>query len=318
VTTVLVIDPAAERWTERLGAAVPAARCLGARDEAESIGLAPEAEAIVALAHLVPGRVVAAAPRLKWIQALTTGTDRFDGMSELGDEVIITSARGVHGPQMSELAFLHMLALARRLPDMLANQRAARWERWPQPLLDGKTAVIVGVGAIAEELAPRCRAFGMRVVGVGSREDAPGFDAMFSYARLADAAAQADFLIVLVPLRADTRGLVDARVLAAMKPGAFLVNLARGGVVDEAALIEALRAGRIAGAGLDVFSTEPLPADSPIWALPNVIVTPHVGGLSDVYMEQVAPLVIENLRAFASGRLGDMRNVVRRAPSRGR
>ena len=214
---------------------------------------------------------------------------------------------------MSEMALLHMMALWRDLPAMLANQRAHRWERWPQKLLLGKTVVLLGVGAISEELARRCQAFGMRVVGVSdARRAAPGFDAVLPRERLHEAAAMADALVVLVPLTPATRGMVDAAVLAAMRPEAILVNLARGPVVDEVALVSALREGRIAGAGLDVFDVEPLPAASRLRDMPNVIITPRVGGMSDTYARQALPLVEENLRAFLAGELDRLRNRVER------
>jgi D-2-hydroxyacid dehydrogenase (NADP+) len=134
---------------------------------------------------------------------------------------------------------------------------------------------------------------------------------MMPRTRLAEAAALADFLIVLVPLSAETRHLIDARVLAAMKPTAVLINLARGPLIDEPALIARLQAGLLGGAALDVFETEPLPPNSPLWDMPNVIVTPRIGGMSDVYAEQVLPLIVHNLRAFAEGRLDAMKNVAR-------
>jgi len=252
-------------------------------------------------------------PRLRWVQALTTGVDHLLGLPSLRPEMLVTNARGIHGPQMSEMAFLHMISLLRDFPGMLANQRARRWERWPQRLLLGKTAVLLGIGAISEELALRCKAFAMRVVGVSdARTEAPGFDAVLPRARLREAAAEADALVVMVPLTDGTRRMVDRGVLEAMKPSAILINLARGPVVDEVALVEALRAGRIAGAGLDVFEVEPLPPESPLWDMPNVIVTPRVGGMSDVYAQQALPLLEENIRAFLSGDATRLRNLVRR------
>jgi phosphoglycerate dehydrogenase-like enzyme len=182
-----------------------------------------------------------------------------------------------------------------------------------QRLLAGKTVVIVGIGAIAGELAKRCQAFGMRVVGVSdSRTAAPHVDAILPRARLTQAAALADFLVILVPHSEATHHLIGKDVLESMKPDGVLINIARGDVVDEAALIEALRAGRIGGAGLDVFHTEPLPQDSPLWDLPNVFITSHIGGMSEDYGEQVLPLLIENLTAYFAGTPQAMRYIVRR------
>jgi D-2-hydroxyacid dehydrogenase (NADP+) len=195
----------------------------------------------------------------------------------------------------------------------LATQDAHRWNRVEQSLLADRTAVIVGVGSIAEELAMRCKAFSMRVVGVSDgRSQAPGFDAILPRARLTEAAAQADFLIVLVPQTAETTGLIGASVFNAMKPSGVVINIARGGVVDEDALIAALRVGTIAGAGLDVFRTEPLPKDSPLWDMPNVFITSHIGGMAETYGEQVMPLLVENLRTFVAGQPEKMRFIVKR------
>ena len=203
------------------------------------------------------------------------------------------------------------MSLARDFPRIVGNAQARRWERWPQRLLWGKTAVLVGVGSISEELARRCVAFGMRVLGVSDgRRSVDGFERIFPRRSLGDAAALADFLIVLTPLTPETQGLISRDVLARIKPGGLLLNLARGPVVDEAGLIDALVSGRLAGAGLDVFTIEPLPVDSPLWTLPNVLVTPHIGGMSDSYAEQVAPVILHNMRAYLSGDLDDMRNRV--------
>ena len=149
------------------------------------------------------------APKLRWIQSLTSGTDAIVKLRNLRPEVTVTSTRGMHGPQMSELVFMAMLALSRDYPRMWRNQQAQRWERWPQPLLAGKSAVIVGVGAISECLAPRCRAFGMQVIGVSSAQRAvPGFDRLFARSQMHQAAALADFLILVVPYSSDTHHLI--------------------------------------------------------------------------------------------------------------
>jgi len=150
------------------------------------------------------------------------------------------------------------------------------------------------------------------VLGISQSSRAvPGVDRMYRREELKEAVAAADYFVVIVPFSPDTDKIVDRSVLDAMKPSAFFINVARGGVVDEAALIEVLREGRIAGAGLDVFETEPLPQDSPLWAMDNVIITPKVGGMTDVYVEQSAPIVRHNLLAYRDGRLSDLINVVR-------
>ncbi len=170
---------------------------------------------------------------------------------------------------------------------------------------------IFGVGLIAEVLAPMCKAFGMTVVGVSSApRKVPGFDRMHGRDELGRVVGGFDFFVLLTPLTAATRNAIDATVLDAMKPSSFLVNLARGGVVDETALVEALKAGRIAGAALDVFNEEPLPSHHPFWAMQNVIITTHQGGFCDVYIDYALPTVETNMRAFLKGDLGGMINVV--------
>ncbi len=276
-------------------------------DRDTAIARAAESTILIAKAQHCRAELVRAMPRLAWIQALTPGIEPLQGLG-LAPRVVVTSARGIHGPQMAELALLLMMSLSRRFPRMLANQREAKWERWGQRVLDGRTVVIVCVGAIGEALAARSPPVGQRIVGVSNRSSADGFDELQPRERLPEAAARADFLVLLVPYAADTHHLIDAAVIAAMRTDAYLLNLARGDVVDEAALVEALRARRIAGAALDVFSREPLPAQSPLWSLDNVIVTPHIGGMSDVYARQIVPILLDNVAAFLRGEIGAMRN----------
>jgi D-2-hydroxyacid dehydrogenase (NADP+) len=227
--------------------------------------------------------------------------------------VLVTSGRGVQAAPVSAAALSLMLALSRELPRMVANQPARRWERWASQLLDGHTLGILGVGQIGEVLALKARALGMRVVGVSSgTRPVEGFDRMYARESLREAVGEMDYLVVLTPYSADTHHLVDASVLGAMKPGAFLINVSRGGVVNEADLAHALRANRIRGAALDVFEREPLPADSELWSLPNLIVSPHLGGLNSSYPESVLPLVIDNIRLYKAGKLKELRNIVAR------
>ena len=300
-----------EIYRAGLHSVLPDVPTIVAANEAEAVAKADAATIVVGLAHQVSQAIVDAAPGLQMIQALTTGTDALDRLVLPGG-VIITSARGSHGPQMAELAFLFMLALARRFPETLHNQTNARWTRWPQPVLQGSTVVVFGIGIIAEDLARRCQAFGMHVLGVsGGRDSAPGFDKVVPRTAFQTVAAKADFLIILAPYTVANHHAVNAEILAACKPSAFLINMARGGVVDEAALIEALQAGRLAGAGLDVFATEPLPDTSMLWRMDRVIVTPHIGGYSTSYAQDLRDLVCHNVACFSAGNIGGLRNLVR-------
>jgi D-2-hydroxyacid dehydrogenase (NADP+) len=310
---ILVYEPdsAADTRTygEALAPAFPGHAIVATANRAEALARAPETTVLIAKAQDISAELLGTMPRLGWIQALTTGIDPLLALN-LPSSIIVTSARGIHGPQMAELTLLLMMALSRNFPQMLANQREAKWERWGQRLLVGKTVVIVGVGAISEALAARCKPFGLKVIGITNRRVAEHFDELHPRQRLHEAASRADFLVLLVPYSPETHHLIDASVLAAMKPTAHLINVSRGSVVDEAALIAALQSRRIAGAGLDVFAQEPLPPGSPFWALDHVIVTPHVGGMSDVYAEQIVPLLVHNIRAYLAGNSAAMLNRV--------
>ncbi len=306
---VLIYAEQAEEYFALLKPQFPEVEFFPAYSREAAQPVIADVEVIFTLAHVIPRALLAQARSLKWLQSMTTGTDALIGV--LPSHVLLTSCRGAHGPQMSELALLYMLALNRNLLRMLKAQAECKWDRYAQPVLEGKTIVIVGVGYLAEHLAARCKLFGMRVLGVsGVPRTVPDFDEIYPRTALRAAAAQADFLVLLVPYAKETHHLVDSEVLAAMKPTAFLINLARGGVLDEAAFIAHMRAGRIAGAALDVFNKQPLPADSPLWHLPNVIITPNVGGHSERFVEQTLAIAIPNLRAFLEGRIGDMQNVV--------
>jgi phosphoglycerate dehydrogenase-like enzyme len=195
---------------------------------------------------------------------------------------------------------------------MMENQKHRKWERWPQRLLLGKTAALVGVGAISEEIAIRCQAFGMNTIGVSeSRANARGFDRILPRSRLVEAAGESDFLIAVVPYARETHHLINGHVFSAMRKSSVFINIARGDVVDEAALIHHLQNGKIAGAGLDVYAEEPPAPDNPLWDMANVIMTPRIGGMSDIYAQQALPLLIENMHAYLEGRPEDIRNIVR-------
>jgi D-2-hydroxyacid dehydrogenase (NADP+) len=260
--------------------------------------------------------VVRDAPRLKWIQALGTGVDNIIDLPSLGKEVLVTNVRGIHGAPVSEATIAYMLSLARDLPRASVAHDKGQWERWPAALLAGKTVGILGVGLIAEYLAPICKALHMTVIGIsGSPREAKGFDRMAHRDDFVKVVPELDFLVALAPLTAETRGIVGARVFAAMKPTAYLVNVARGGVVDEPALIAALESGQIAGAALDVFAQEPLPASSPLWRTKNVTIFSHLGGYSQGYEDRAMPTIAGNMAKFLSGDLKSMINIVRKPAS---
>jgi D-2-hydroxyacid dehydrogenase (NADP+) len=270
------------------------------------------ADILMTFGPMMTDDVLRKADHLKWIQALGTGVDNLVDLPSLRPGVIVTNVHGIHGPAMSEAAIMAMLALSRNFPRVVRNQDLHEWHRWPASLLEGKTVGIFGVGAISEALAPKCKVLGMTVVGISSVKRAvANFDRVYARNELADAVKDLDYLIVLTPYSSETRNIVNSTIFSSMKPSAYLINLARGGIVDENALILALEHGQIAGAALDVFSQEPLPKDHPFWSMKNVIVMPHLAGFHDRYANQALPVVEANIEKFLAGDVEHMINVVR-------
>jgi phosphoglycerate dehydrogenase-like enzyme len=310
MTNVLIVNPDADEFRAPLAKAFPDVNIEAVDDDAVA-GFVAEADVIMSRGRWVTHDLVQKSKRLKWFQCLITGVDHLLPVLA-GSDILLTNARGIHGPQMSEIAMLHMLALAREVPQLVRNQDRHIPQRIVPKLLENRTVVILGVGAIAEHTAKVCKAFGMTTVGVtNTPRPVEGFDRMRSRGELLAAAAEADFLLLLLPHTPENDAIIGAAVFKAMKPTAYLVNVARGGVVDEPALIKALQAGEIAGAGLDVFSAWPLPKTSPLWDMKNVFITPFVGGQCDQYVRQAMTIVEPNLRHFLAGRLDRMINVVK-------
>ena len=297
---------------ERLGQRFERVEVTVASSMEEAESALENAEVLITIgAHLgaAAGDVYRRARRLKWVQSFGTGVDNIMGHPDLPPGVAVTNIHGVHGPQVSEAAFAAMLCFARKVPETLRNQQKAHWKKLTCGLLSGKTVGVLGLGAIANDLAPRCRSFGMRVVGFTATPRAvPGFDTVFATAELEQAVVGLDYLVVLTPHTEATRHMINAGVLRAMQPGAVLVNLARGGVVDERDLLRALDEDWIAGAALDVFENEPLPDDSPFWSHPKVIVTPHSAGFHSGYPEQAYAAVAANLERYLSGGVAALEN----------
>jgi len=306
---LLILDSQAEEYRRALEPEFPELVIRACKTENEVGDFIEKAKFL--LTFNISDLLIRKAVNLEWIQALGTGVDAILGLPSLPKGVLVTSTRGIHGPQMSELAVLLMLALTRRFPDTVRNQDKSVWDRWPAELLWMKKVGIFGLGAVGEEIALRCKAFGMTVYGINrSGRGVDAVDRMFGLDGLLTVAREVDYFIVAVPLTPETRGMVGAEVVSAMKPTAFLLNLARGPVVDEKALIRALESRTIAGAGLDVFDEEPLPQGHPFWKMKNVIVTPHVGGTSTFYVSQVLPIFRENLRRYLKGEKHAFINVV--------
>jgi phosphoglycerate dehydrogenase-like enzyme len=237
---------------------------------------------------------VRTAPGLRYVQAVFAGAGQQLAAAGLVREdlerILWASSAGVHATPLAEWSILGLLAFAKDLPRLRRDQAARRWDHYPVPELRGSTVLVVGLGAIGREVARLAEAFGMRVLAVSRREG--DLDALLP---------QADAIVLTLPLTDETRGLLSRERIAAMRPGAILVNVGRGGVVDEAALVEALRSGHLCGAALDVFAEEPLPPESPLWELENAIVSPHTAALSIHENERIVELFAENLRRYLAG-----------------
>lgn len=246
-----------------------------------------------------------AATNLKWYQAINAGLEQLERKGILRRGFAVTSGAGIASVAIAEWILGTMVMLSKDLHVYVRQQAEARWESRRSGELDGKTVGIVGLGAIGRETARRCRAFGMRVIAtrrtVSPGAADPDCDELLPYAKLNYLLEVSDYVVLCLPLTSETRGLIGAGQLAAMKSSGYLLNVARGDVVDQAALGAALKEGAIAGAALDVASPEPLPADSELWTLPNVILTPHMAGNVEGYGRKAAGVFIANLRRYLAG-----------------
>jgi len=284
--------------------------------------LLDSAEALYGIPDVSPdalARTVAANPRLRWVQTMAAGGGAQVAAAGLAaadlERVTFTTSAGVHAGTLAEFALFGVLAGAKTLPRLQAQQRERDWsDRWFMGQVRDQTVVVVGLGAIGRETARLLAAVGARVVGANRSQVAvDGVERTVGLDRLAEVAAEADALVVTLPGAAATTGLVDASVLAALRPGATVVNVGRGTVIDEDALVDALRAGTVGCAVLDVTATEPLPTDSPLWDLPNVVISPHTAALSTAEDRRIAELTAENARRLLDGE--PLRNVVDPADS---
>ncbi|MFQ5595209.1 MAG: D-2-hydroxyacid dehydrogenase, partial [Anaerolineae bacterium] len=259
-------------------------------------------------------------PSVRWIQLHSAGANQLLDTPILQTDIAITTASGVHSTPIAEYTFAQILALRRRIPLMLRYQQRSEWakDRWANfavPELRGATLGVVGYGRIGREAARLGAAFGMNVLAVRrSHAPDPAYPRWASTPdwddsvvqsvdrdNLHDLLARSDFVVIALPLTDATRHIIDAAALRVMKTSAYLINIARGAVIDEGALVRALREGWIAGAGLDVFEQEPLPADSPLWQLDNVILSPHVSSFTPLYDSRATDLFAENLRRYLAG-----------------
>lgn len=267
------------------------------------------AEVILGWSKTIVEDALLATSKLKWVQTWSAGVDTLP-LERLRDKgVLLTSASGVHAIPISESIIGMMLSFSRQLHMAVRHQLKKEWKSdLSVPGLatlgeiSGKTLVIVGVGEIGRETARLAKAFGMRVIGVRrSDKPEPHVDRMYTMDGLHEALGQGDYIVNILPLTAQTRRIFNAAAWNATKEGAYFFNVGRGPTVDTDALMDALKSGRLSGAGLDVFEAEPLPADHPLWDMEQVIITPHVAGSNDRYTERVIAIFTENLKAYAQG-----------------
>ncbi|MER7370870.1 D-isomer specific 2-hydroxyacid dehydrogenase family protein [Nonomuraea wenchangensis] len=258
-----------------------------------------EAEALVYYGSGDPGELRGMlGERIRWVQLPSAGVERLAAAGVITDEPVFTAATGSYGPQVAEHALALMLAAARELP---RYARATSWSPNGSAVFAGSTVAIVGHGGIGRALVRLLEPFGCPVIAVTDRGDAPGAARILPRDRFREALPEADYVVVAAPLTPRTRGMFGAREFALMRPGAWLVNVARGGLVVTADLVEALREGRIGGAALDVTDPEPLPDGHPLWTLDNVLITPHTANPRAAYWRGLAERVEDNVRRFAEG-----------------
>ena len=312
-TILLDFEPGtlSEEQLALVQAAAPDMRILVTRDRAQVERALDEIEIA---AGGFPHDLLPRARALRWLQQWGAGADwllRHPQAAELG--FILTNTSGIHAIPISEHIMGLLLTFARGLHRAACAQVRHEWMSHGQQSifeLAGKTMLLVGVGAIGARTAAVATAFGMRVLGI--RRDpsagAPGVAGMYGPERLLDLLPETDFVVLTVPLTRETYRMIGERELRAMKRTAYIVNIGRGGTIQESVLVRALQEGWIAGAGLDVFEVEPLPADSPLWSMENVIITPHYAGATPAYDERALEILLDNLRRYQAGE--PLRNVV--------
>jgi phosphoglycerate dehydrogenase-like enzyme len=306
IDVVLLTVRWAEEYVDRLRQHLAGAEVVRTQDAAEIARTLARADVAILSGDLDDR--FADAPRLRWVHCDHAGLNKSARPWVFEQGLLVTSSSGRSAPALAEHAILYMLLFAYRFPAFLEAQRAHQWGIPGQDQLRGvigRTVGIVGLGNTGQELATRAQALGMRVLGYRRRaEDVPGVDRLYAAERgesLDDLLRESDFVVLATPLSDATHHLIGARELGLMKPSAVLVNMARGGVVDEAALLSALRDGRIAGAGLDTFAVEPLPAESPLWDAPNVLITPHTTPQVPDRTGRSLAMIAENIRRYRAG-----------------
>jgi len=302
---------------EEIGARFPRIKVLKTSEKTPLRAAIAQAD-ILYTWHL-PREVFPLAKRLQWVHTPAAGVDHLLYPTFVQSDVLLTNSRGLAGDAMADHAFSLILALARRLPDAVRFQVQHRWGQevlWTTPpppvALQGKVLGIVGLGGVGAHLAARARAFGMTVVATrwSSTKKPASVAKVYPPGELSELLAESDFVALCPPLTAQTRGMIGRKELRRMKKSAFLVNVGRGELVQDAAIIAALREGWIGGAALDVFAREPLPRNSVFWNLPRLLITPHYAGTYPEHVTRATALFLENLKWFLAGKTKRLKNLV--------
>jgi phosphoglycerate dehydrogenase-like enzyme len=271
-------------------------------------------EADVIYGLIPPKDLLTRAPRLKWIQMTSAGVDRLRDTDIWRSPITITGVSGIHATPIGEFILQFMLMFAKGAPRCFQMKQKREWQRYPSTVLRGKTLGIIGLGHIGREAARLAKAFGMRVIATKRSAKKTGtaryVDRLMPASELPSLLKESDYAAICTPFTTETRHLIGEKEFQMMKPTAYIINIARGGIIDEAALIKALDEKLIAGAGLDVTEREPLPAESRLWDFPNVILSPHVSGGQEDYMARATELFYDNLKRYLTGK--KLRNVIDR------
>jgi phosphoglycerate dehydrogenase-like enzyme len=269
----------------------------------EATAVLPDAEIIMTFGG-IDSELLKTCRNLKWIFSVTAGVEKLPFAELMTMGVRVTNTRGIHAPQIAEQTLGLMISFSRRLNQCSKNQLQQKWEQFmPVDELTGKTLCIIGAGSIGKEIARKAKAFDLRVIGIKNHpETLEHFDEVWGVSRFHEALQRADYNILITPLTDQTYHLIGQAEFKTMKDSSIFINMSRGDTVDEAALIEALQKGIIAGAGLDVFHTEPLPANNPLWKMENVMITPHNGGISPNTFKRAVGVFVESLTCYRQGK----------------
>ena len=264
------------------------------------------AETEIITGFRLPEGLFRRAPNLKWYQAMTAGIDWFVEDDLFNSRVVITTVGGIHTTVIPEFVMAQILTLAKQIPVLMDSKQKKQWYRFLPMVLKGKTLGILGLGNIGKEVARLAKAFDMKVIASrrSTREEKRSkyVDLLLPASAMPHILAESDFVLVALPSTPDTERIIGEKEINLMKPSAYLLNIARGSIIDQSALIRALETQIIAGAALDVFATEPLPADSKLWELPNVLISPHISGSMPDYLERSIDILCKNLTRYLEGK----------------